>query len=728
MKAFFLNLASMFILRYLMSLLGLLVATHFSFAGDAQKIFKKVSPSVVIIYTTDAYDHPQGQGSGVILSSDGKIITNFHVIADAEKIQVHLNKKLIQAKIIGIDPEHDLAVLKIDAKDLVPVHRTAKEIEIGEKVFAIGSPLGYENTISEGIISGRRRSEDTTMELLQITAPFSPGSSGGAVVNEKGALVGISTMNVRGGAQNINFAVPADFIDSVKLKDRISRSELLAISKLREALSIDLRSGDVREAIRLFNEVLRYDLLNETALQQLCYAYLYAGDDSHALEYCNRLAALNPKNQASPYVSASIHFRKGNFEKVKTEARKMIAIKNNWATAHCFYGRSCYMLGQLDSAEVQLKTATSIDSMDNDAHYYLACIYTDRHKLNDALREAQQSIYRNNDCYECNILIGALYSEKKNHYEAIGYYKDAIQIKSNHPLAHMKLAETYFEMKSYNLAAQQARLAVRYDANYCDAYALLLAADVMKPNASAAEYMTDLNDLRNCDPVRAFSFAAFFDSAGVKQGILPGTEFIKHIELAGKFDSLTKQLNRRMDVKQAEKQKTKDNYSRESQSYSGHRESRRSESSTYPASDTLMFGGDYYINCYPLLSFRNSPLLGFRTWVDGLPPDIDVDLYDGSGNKMGSVRNGIVQPGSMRSIKTKYNPGEYTLFVDGQRESTLISMKKKNPAVPGMIEITLSLCLPDGYVLRCTPYEADKRLQIYSGRNIYRNMTGYNLK
>ncbi len=719
----------MFYLRILVSLLIFLFTTHFSFSGDAQKIFKKVSPSVVIIYTTDSYDHPQGQGSGVILSEDGKIITNFHVIAEAEKIQVHLNKKFIQAKIIGIDPEHDLAILKIDAKDLVPVHRTTKEIEVGEKVFAIGSPLGYENTISEGIISGRRRAEDTTMQMLQITAPFSAGSSGGAVVNEKGALIGISTMNVRGGAQNINFAVPAEFIDNVKLKDRISPGELFAVAKLREALSIDLRSGDVRKAILLFNDVLRYDLLNETALQQLCYAYLYIGDDSHAFEYCKRLEALNPKNVASPYVEASIYFRNGNYEMVKKKARKMLSIKDEWATAHCFYGRSCYMLGQLDSAELQLRTATSLDSMDHDAYYYLACIYTDQHKLNDALREAHQSISRNNDCYECNVLIGALYHDKKKHDEAISYYKDAIQIKSNHPLAHMKLAETYFEMKLYYQAAQQARLVVKYDAKYCDAYALLLTADAMKPNARPAEFMNDFRDLRNCDPAKAFAYASYFDSAGVKEGIIISAELMKHADMRNKIDSLTKLLNHRIDEqKKAEKQRMKEGSKRETPIPSRPGANPGRETATYPPADTLMFAGDYYINCYPLLSFRNAPLLTFRTWIEGLAPDLDAELYDGSGSKMGSIRNGIVQPGSLRSIKTKNNPGEYSVYLEGQRESTLISMKKKNLSGPGMIEVTLSLCLPDGYVLRCTPYKADKRMKTYSGWNIFRNSPGFDVR
>jgi serine protease Do len=156
-----------------------------------------------------------GQGSGVIVSPDGYILTNNHVIDAAREVTVTLpDKREFQGKIIGADPKTDLAVVKIEAKDLPTIPwGDASKLQVGEYVLAVGNPFGLNSTVTLGIVSalGRGRMGITQYEdFIQTDAAINPGNSGGALVNTKGELVGINTaiFSQSGGYQGVGFAVP----------------------------------------------------------------------------------------------------------------------------------------------------------------------------------------------------------------------------------------------------------------------------------------------------------------------------------------------------------------------------------------------------------------------------------------------------------------------------------------------------------------------------------------
>ncbi|WP_455379598.1 DegQ family serine endoprotease [Petrachloros mirabilis] len=156
-----------------------------------------------------------GQGSGVIVSSDGYILTNNHVIADAREVTVTLpDKREFKGRIVGTDPKTDLAVVKIDGQNLPTVPwGDASKLQVGEYVLAIGNPFGLNSTVTLGIVSalGRGRMGITQYEdFIQTDAAINPGNSGGALVNTRGELVGINTaiFSQTGGYQGVGFAVP----------------------------------------------------------------------------------------------------------------------------------------------------------------------------------------------------------------------------------------------------------------------------------------------------------------------------------------------------------------------------------------------------------------------------------------------------------------------------------------------------------------------------------------
>ncbi len=167
----------------------------------------------------------RGQGSGFIVSADGVILTNAHVVRGAREVIVKLtDRREFQAKVLGSDPKTDVAVLKIDAKSLptVPLG-SARDLQVGQWVLAIGSPFGFENSVSAGVVSAKGRSlpDDSFVPFIQTDVAVNPGNSGGPLFNARGEVVGINSQifTRTGGWQGLSFAIPIDL--ALRVKDQI---------------------------------------------------------------------------------------------------------------------------------------------------------------------------------------------------------------------------------------------------------------------------------------------------------------------------------------------------------------------------------------------------------------------------------------------------------------------------------------------------------------------------
>lgn len=178
--------------------------------GSASEVFKKASPSLVTISTADWF------GSGVLIEASGVVVTNLHVIRGAEKATVRLanGDAYDDVGVVDVDARKDLALLKIKGFKLpAAALGDSDEVEIGQRVYAIGAPKGLELTISEGIVSGRRDSGEGH-QLLQTSAALSSGSSGGGLFDQAGRLIGITTSKIVEG-ENLNFAVPVNYVRGI---------------------------------------------------------------------------------------------------------------------------------------------------------------------------------------------------------------------------------------------------------------------------------------------------------------------------------------------------------------------------------------------------------------------------------------------------------------------------------------------------------------------------------
>lgn len=246
------------------------------------ELFQQASPAVAHITTSatilqrdrlsvNPLDVPLGTGSGFLWDEDGHIVTNFHVVKGASRFFVTLGKNAqLEARYVGAEPEKDIAVLKIDAPrgTLHPLQiGTSADLQVGQKVFAIGNPFGLDQTLTTGIISGLGREIDPASEqgnrgaasrgvtrkiqdVIQIDAAINPGNSGGPLLDSAGRLIGINTaiISPSGAYAGVGFAVPVDTVNIIVPQIiRTGRAErpALGISIIPDAIADQLRDRNI---------------------------------------------------------------------------------------------------------------------------------------------------------------------------------------------------------------------------------------------------------------------------------------------------------------------------------------------------------------------------------------------------------------------------------------------------------------------------------------------------
>ena len=240
--------------------------TNITVTGDdatlAEAVAQKALPSVVNInvYTasqsqaqgfmrsSSTQEYTQSSlGSGVILSGDGYILTNYHVIEGADKLQVVASGGEYEAKVVGTDPSSDLAVIKIEASGLPAVEiGSSSDLVTGEWVMAVGSPFGLEQSVSTGIVSAVSRSSSSLYSseseaiytnMIQTDAAINPGNSGGALVDKNGKLIGINTLiaSTSGSSSGVGFAIPVDY--AMKIAEQIIAGQTPSHAQLGVSLT-----------------------------------------------------------------------------------------------------------------------------------------------------------------------------------------------------------------------------------------------------------------------------------------------------------------------------------------------------------------------------------------------------------------------------------------------------------------------------------------------------------
>lgn len=223
--------------------------------NDFRQVSAQATASVVNITSLSATGYRVGSGSGVIASRNGFIITNHHVIEDGADYLVTLNdKRNLRAELIGSDPTTDLAVIRVNARNLRPMrYGNSDLVDVGEWVLAVGNPFNLASTVTAGIVSAKARNINILQNrysiesFIQTDAVVNPGNSGGALVNTKGELIGINTaiMTESGGYEGYSFAIPSNLVKKV-ITDLTEYGEVQ-----RAILGVTIKEVDDEDAERM---------------------------------------------------------------------------------------------------------------------------------------------------------------------------------------------------------------------------------------------------------------------------------------------------------------------------------------------------------------------------------------------------------------------------------------------------------------------------------------------
>lgn len=253
----------------------------------ASQIASSTFPSTVLLVMEDDSGQPLSLGSGFFVS-DGIVATNFHVIEGASRGYARIVGQKTKFDItgsVGLDQEHDLVLLLLDGASAPSLgFGDSAKVAIGDTVFAVGNPEGLEGTFSQGIISGFRKVESNS--LLQITAPISPGSSGGPVLDSQGKLIGVAVATYKEG-QNLNFAIPASYLQNLLQTKGGAKPLSSATRKVTKSVIDEFGGNKITEGVSVASfrwsggGMFSLSLLNklrESVKNVYCLVIFYNGD------------------------------------------------------------------------------------------------------------------------------------------------------------------------------------------------------------------------------------------------------------------------------------------------------------------------------------------------------------------------------------------------------------------------------------------------------------------
>jgi tetratricopeptide (TPR) repeat protein len=362
--------------------------------SEANVIYKENRGAIAVIITFDSRGNPTGQGSGFVVREDGGIVTNYHVVENANKIDIKIRDKVYEAEgLLYQDIENDIVILKAKAENLKTVKLGyISGLEVGEKIYVISNPQGLENTISEGILSGIREI-DSKRKILQITAPISAGSSGGAVFNQNGEVVGVATFILK-ESQNLNFAMPVDIF-----RDEISNKKITSLGDAKFKAYKETAAfwfvygnnladnGQFKEAIEALKNAIRITPDFAEAYNNLGIAYGKADFIKEAIEALKNAIRIKP-DYAQAYNNLGIAYSKSDLHKEEIEALKQaIRIKPDYAQAYNYLG-AAYSKSELFKEAIEAwKQAIRIEPDDAKAHVGLGFSYMILEEKGAALEE-----------------------------------------------------------------------------------------------------------------------------------------------------------------------------------------------------------------------------------------------------------------------------------------------------------------------------------------------------
>ena len=464
-------------LVYLMgTALLLLSITTGASALTTEQLAAKALAATVSLEMKDSTGTTLSFGSGFFVKPN-QIATNFHVIAGARQGTAKLVGKYTTYNIEGIvatDKKNDLAVLKVTASGVTPLSLGDSDtVNIGAKVYVAGNPKGLEGTFSDGLISRR---ESSPKKRLQMTAPISPGSSGGPVLNSKGEVIGISVAVHRAlDAQNLNFAIPSNYLKALLAK-ALPAKPLSGNSQSISAETYYLR-GNEKYELGLYHEAISdYDkairLKPDDAL-----AYYWRGVAKGSLEQYaaaiddyTQAIRLDPDDAYAYYKRGYAKGSLGQYAAAIVDYDMAIRLKPDFALAYFWRGVAKADLEQYVAAIVDYDMAIRLDPDDAYAYYFRGVAKDNLEQYAAAIADYDMAIRLDPDDALAYYKRGVAKDNLEQYVAAIVDYDTAIRLKPDDVLAYYKRGLAKGSLEQYAAAIADYDMAIRLDPDHADAY------------------------------------------------------------------------------------------------------------------------------------------------------------------------------------------------------------------------------------------------------------------
>ncbi len=412
------------------------------FAQDyLPELVRRVKPSAVAIETFDANGATLSRGSGFFVSGD-KVITNRHVIEKSSRVEIHLvdGKKFPVRGVLAIDGEGDLALLQVNVPSslAIPLKIFGTIPQEGESIVVIGNPYGLEGSISNGIVSAVREIPGYG-KIIQITAPISPGSSGSPVVNMRGQVIGVATLQAAEG-QSLNFAVSSERILQLKIGELQTFSSLnTETQKNRRAAAESLYSqglgilsrDEYARALPYFEKAVEIDSNYAEAWYQAGYCYGVLGQHANALKASKQAAKLRPA----------------------------------WAETFVNIGASSFALGQYKDAVDAYRQATKLDASNADSNYALGLSLNKLGRTDEEILAYKRAVALKPDYANAFEQLGLAFFKQKRYSESVTAF-DQLKLYKPDAKTYNYLGESYFELGKAEESVEAFNNAVSYNPGF----------------------------------------------------------------------------------------------------------------------------------------------------------------------------------------------------------------------------------------------------------------------
>jgi tetratricopeptide (TPR) repeat protein len=428
-----------------------------------------VEPSIVVLLTYNREGKFVGQGSGFFVNGEGDVITNYHVLKGASRAEARMSDGSVYPvnRVIAEDEAGDLIRVSTNTpKNLVrPLLIRSSFPEVGERIIVMGTPLGLEKTVSDGIVSAVREIPEFG-KIIQVTAPISPGSSGSPVVNMNGEVIGVVSFFLMPG-QNLNFAIPGDRIakltpaDGKTLSEReeVKEEERLAVAGKFYSMGRGFLSAeDYERALPFFVEAVRKNPNFVEAFFQIGYCLGKLGRYSDAIEPYLEAIRIKP-NDFDTYNNLCVAYGMvRRYDEAIKACREAIRIKEDLSEAYNNLGWVYHKIGRYPEAIESCKQAIRLKPDLAMAHYNLGNNYLALKKFEEAIESFKQAIRIKFDYAEGHMNLGAAYNQRGRYEEAIDSYRQAVQIKPDLAEAHLNLGMTYLRVGDRGSALEEYKI------------------------------------------------------------------------------------------------------------------------------------------------------------------------------------------------------------------------------------------------------------------------------